>query len=926
MHLAHDPWLVALAVALAAVGICLIRAAVPTQFRQRRERPSHPTRKKTLAHAFAIVMVMVIGITGLSNSAAQAAPAASAPPSANHTSGGNNSGGSSFLDGLKAGVDNVVKGAATAINKVTNVVHNLTPTLPTNKKTDQQSKSNSAAVIKAVNEASKQPKSTTTNPPPPKNQNGDTNSGYNIGLDTLNKHFTANANAWNNTHTNQPAATGNTHNSQSPPTRTKNSDINTGNTNKNTTGYATTGIVNSHFNSPAKNKNSGNTDYNTGLDTFTKNVTNTSQTWTNHTNQPPARKRTGSTNTAGGYNYNTGLDTFTKNVAADNWPGKNVKTGSVNGGVTWSTVDDKSVRDKTNKPGFPGGSGPGSIGLPGLPFITVSNGDPVSVDGQQPSWDFPHGPQVITTNSDTGFGGRKPNLIPWTGDPTNLVDLATPAHQSEPDKPGTPPIVVTWPVGDTHTTGTSTPLAGTGRQHTGERPSTHPITTSATGTDRGTTTGRVTSTGTSVEGTPPAGTYRGSIPKHTTPQAQDSTYLQPAPTFHTAGQQPGKSEDKSEKNSTKEVTNQCDALGDLLTSAAANGLTAWGMQQLDAWMTKAAAQTGVDPRDNPVYQASQSAGDLAQGAQLYDELAHGGDGSECGDTTSSPSSKDLSKADKATQDAATATTGGGRGHGHGAPPVASGSPFEQPDGSWHDGMLHLNPAENHAVDDFLSTAETNEPVITVKMQQIADRAGLKVHMDGFDFTKVNLEGIGSRLKESDSLKRKVAGELKKAQDAHQPRNVEKVLGDIGDSIRYTFSMPDDSYFAKTSEIYYRLQKAGFTPDSQTNYWPNPEGYMGINSRWTYRGDSTSPVAQPPQKIEVQFHTLFSYFTKGPLTHDDYAIKRNLNKSQAERDAAQNRINKLFAEVNHPSMVEMLTPDYIQKLIDLYRKHHPPSTP
>jgi hypothetical protein len=121
----------------------------------------------------------------------------------------------------------------------------------------------------------------------------------------------------------------------------------------------------------------------------------------------------------------------------------------------------------------------------------------------------------------------------------------------------------------------------------------------------------------------------------------------------------------------------------------------------------------------------------------------------------------------------------------------------------------------------------------------------------------HLEGLAHRLKDADSLRRKVAADL-----IDDPsRSVDDVLARVKDSVRYTICAPEAAYADTVNGAVQGLRDRGFVlvPKAWKDFWGKP-GYQGINSTWR------DPASG--QLFEVQFHTPASFEVK-TITHPVY---------------------------------------------------------
>ncbi|MCT2086742.1 hypothetical protein M3D75_11505 [Microbacterium enclense] len=196
--------------------------------------------------------------------------------------------------------------------------------------------------------------------------------------------------------------------------------------------------------------------------------------------------------------------------------------------------------------------------------------------------------------------------------------------------------------------------------------------------------------------------------------------------------------------------------------------------------------------------------------------------------------------------------------------------------SSEDSHLTLSSDQRAFVDDYLNGSRAAEPRLTGVMEELRAR-----------FPEARLEGLEYRLKGDESLYRKVATELA---DVAPGVPMEKVLGTIKDSVRYTVVVPDGSYGSTVPRMLHDLQSDGLVPYGKLkNSW-GADGYQGINSTWF------DPVGN--RKIEVQFHTDASFEAK-MASHVEYEAARLPGTDDAMRAQLESAMNERFSAVPHP---------------------------
>jgi hypothetical protein len=203
---------------------------------------------------------------------------------------------------------------------------------------------------------------------------------------------------------------------------------------------------------------------------------------------------------------------------------------------------------------------------------------------------------------------------------------------------------------------------------------------------------------------------------------------------------------------------------------------------------------------------------------------------------------------------------------------------------WEKDGRALSPEANAKVDAFLSRAAEVEPKLTAKMQELKER--LRQRVPGTELT-----GLEYRLKEADSLKGKVARDLKEQPDLL----VDRELTRIKDSVRYTLKIPDRGYVDAVNAGVAELKARDYENVSWKPSWPQ-DGYKGINSTW--RDPATGHL------FELQFHTPASFDAKME-THDFYKQIQLPSTPSDVRLEVVERQNEIFARVPIPPGLDRL---------------------
>lgn len=225
---------------------------------------------------------------------------------------------------------------------------------------------------------------------------------------------------------------------------------------------------------------------------------------------------------------------------------------------------------------------------------------------------------------------------------------------------------------------------------------------------------------------------------------------------------------------------------------------------------------------------------------------------------------------------------GGDRSGLGDDPIA----WENPDEG-----VSLTESQKAAADEYLATSRQIEPRITQDMQDLAT-----------EHPGARLEGLDYRLKSEDSFYRKLATAIEK--EPWTP--ADELLGDMKDSVRYTYVVDPDDYVRSTQAIIDDLADHGYRPfGTLKNTW-DEAGYQGINSNWIDRSGRI---------IEVQFHTPDSFDAK-MSTHDLYEEARAPGTAPERRAELDRLQDEIFNEVSRPEEAsEIRFPDTDQAPLD-----------
>jgi hypothetical protein len=214
--------------------------------------------------------------------------------------------------------------------------------------------------------------------------------------------------------------------------------------------------------------------------------------------------------------------------------------------------------------------------------------------------------------------------------------------------------------------------------------------------------------------------------------------------------------------------------------------------------------------------------------------------------------------------------GAAPGDPHGSQRAGDGSPSEHDDG----GDPHDHSPEPYRPSDVAVEAAHR----TYERATWAEPEISPAVVDAVRDAGGHLERFESRLKDIDSLARKLDGELKDV----NPSDLEEVHiaeNDINDAVRYTAVVPENGYWAHGDAVIKVMEERGFTLTDDPGGWRVPNVYRGRNLTF-----------QTPDgvKFEVQIHTgdSLSAAEQTHLLYDEKRLPTTSLERQAELQALQ----------------------------------------
>ncbi|OBI89739.1 hypothetical protein [Mycobacterium sp. 1245805.9] len=250
----------------------------------------------------------------------------------------------------------------------------------------------------------------------------------------------------------------------------------------------------------------------------------------------------------------------------------------------------------------------------------------------------------------------------------------------------------------------------------------------------------------------------------------------------------------------------------------------------------------------------------------------------------------------------------------GQPGIHPSKPHHPPDGEHHG--HHGDRADHHSGDHdppsdgggshgSHPTGGDYRPseVAMEAAQRVFDRASIaepeisRAVVDAVRDTGGHLERFESRLKQIDSLARKLDGELSDVSPSNF-ETIEATENALRDSVRYTAVVPDQGYWRYGDRIIEALEERGFTLEKDPGGWNVPDVYRGRNLAF-----------QTPDglKFEVQIHTADS-LSAAEETHLLYEEQRLPTTSLQRREELESLQAEIFNNVPIPEGTPLIWKD------------------
>lgn len=187
---------------------------------------------------------------------------------------------------------------------------------------------------------------------------------------------------------------------------------------------------------------------------------------------------------------------------------------------------------------------------------------------------------------------------------------------------------------------------------------------------------------------------------------------------------------------------------------------------------------------------------------------------------------------------------------------------------------------------LLEAAAKNEEAITSSMQSIAGANG------------GTLKGLEHRLKELDSMARKITDRAIERMERYDKTTVEKAVKKavekINDALRYTMELSPDGFRKAGAAIKAAAEGKSFTVTAERNFWDT-----AVVEDFPYRGVNMTLKSPEGQIFELQFHTPDSLAMKSEL-HGLYEEWRKKETPAPRKAAIKEIMSKKWKTVPVPT--------------------------
>lgn len=216
--------------------------------------------------------------------------------------------------------------------------------------------------------------------------------------------------------------------------------------------------------------------------------------------------------------------------------------------------------------------------------------------------------------------------------------------------------------------------------------------------------------------------------------------------------------------------------------------------------------------------------------------------------------------------------------------------------SYDDVMKNMKTSDIN-VDKSLVQTKIND--LAQKQYNFAKSVEPKVTSDLklFEDSTAKLIGLEHKLKTPESLSRKIHSDA-----IADNISYEAAANKISDGLRYTLEIDKSNYVDKMADTLNGLRKQGYEINKFKNSWGD-KLYQGVNVQLT------TPTGA---KMELQFHTADSFYTKETLNHKHYELFRSESATEAQKKLARDIMIQNQAKVAVPEGILELTLEDIKK--------------
>ena len=204
----------------------------------------------------------------------------------------------------------------------------------------------------------------------------------------------------------------------------------------------------------------------------------------------------------------------------------------------------------------------------------------------------------------------------------------------------------------------------------------------------------------------------------------------------------------------------------------------------------------------------------------------------------------------------------------------------------------MHPRCRSSYEIVFNEKENLDKVVADRLNEIKNIEG-KITSDMKHIVKSSngyLEGLNSKIKTEESLKRKVLSDSKL-----KNISIKKALSEIHDILRYTTIFKKKSFVEDYFHMNKMLKAKGYDIIKVKNTWSKDSVYKGVNTILEKDGE----------KFEMQYHTKESFELKNGKLHELYEEVRLETTSAKRKDELHKEMVKLSGKLKTPRGIEAI---------------------